>query len=313
LNGAQELPTEQMIALLGAAADSGCMMMTLSGGEPLIRTDFGEIYVAARRLGMIVAVFTNGSLIDDSHVELFKEFPPHVVEVSLYGATEETYSTVTGVAGVFRRVQAGIEKLVRGEIHVHLKSMILRGNAQDIAAMERMARDFGLEFRADPMVIPRLDGDRQSTLQRVEPDEVGRTELSLEGRRAELRKYVELEKAGFGSTPGPGDHLYQCGAGVASFHIDPMGIMRPCLMSRSDGYNALRLGFGDAWRKTTEIVEQAIWTGAPGCIECPDRYLCGYCAALFELEGASPERPPKYVCEIGKTRRNAAKRIAAEV
>jgi MoaA/NifB/PqqE/SkfB family radical SAM enzyme len=302
---ADELTTKGVTDLLGAAAEAGCLMMLMSGGEPLLRADFLDIYEAAKRLGLIVTVFTNATLVTDQHVKTFVDLPPHAVEVSVYGATEATYERVTGVPGSFQRARRGIELLLAGGVNVVLKTMILRDNAEEVLAMERWASDLGVRFRLDPLIIPRLDGDPSPLEQRVEPDAAVAIELGAEARREEVARFVEQQRASaIGGLP-PAERVYYCGAGLASFHADPSGFLRPCLMSRSIAYNSEEMGFLSAWNAVTTAVDSATWEGVGGCAECPKILLCGYCPGLFELEHTTPARPPEYVCQLGECRYSA--------
>ena len=299
---AAELGTQEAIDLLVAAADAGCLLMLLSGGEPLLREDFVEIYQAAKKLGLILTVFTNASLVTERHVEVFKEFPPHLVEVTVYGATEETYELVTGVPGVFEHSKRGVELLREHGIPVNLKTMILRDNLHEALAIEAWARDLGVHFRMDPLVTPRLDGDLRPLEQRVDPETAVAIELTAKERRAQVKDFLEQQSRSEAAIPMPPTHLYRCGAGQGSFYLDPVGQMQPCLMSQGIKYNARTLGFGPAWKAVTVAVDEASWEGRGGCADCADILLCGYCPGLFELEKTTPARPPEYVCELGRNR-----------
>src|SRR5512133_3529177 len=45
---AREMTTEQIEGLLRQAADLGCLQVRVTGGEPLLRSDFQELYIYAR-------------------------------------------------------------------------------------------------------------------------------------------------------------------------------------------------------------------------------------------------------------------------
>ena len=299
---AAEMNTEQIIELLTAAADAGCLLLLLSGGEPLLREDFVEIYAAAKKLGLIVTVFTNASLVEDSHLDVFAEFPPHMVEVSVYGVTQATYERVTGVPGSFRRVRTGIERLLDRGVRVGVKTMILRDNVEEIGALEAWARDLHLPFRVDPLVTPRLNGDLSPLEQRVDPALAAELEMGGEESKAEIAKFLSVHEWDGGEEAVPDDRLYRCGAGTGSFHIDPRGFMHPCLMSAAIAYNAISRGFADAWKAVKAEVDQATWDATSECATCSNILLCGYCPALFQLEDASPSRPPEYLCRLGENR-----------
>lgn len=310
---AGELETEDIKRILSAAADAGCLFMLLSGGEPLLREDFVDIYRHAAQAGFVITVFTNGSLVRSDHLDVFSEYPPHLVEVSLYGASEATYRRVTGVEGALRRVRQGVERLLDRDVRVGLKTMVLTDTVDEVSAMEALAGEFGLRFRMDPLVTPRLDGDPSPLTQRVDPRTVAEMELSDPKRLAKAVEYVESRRLSRGDEGGANDRLYRCGAGAVGFHIDPQGDMRPCLMSRDLGYNAVRLGFADAWRAVVEATDRVTSERAAECAECPYVLLCGYCPALFKLEQGSPSEPSKYVCRLGENRHRIVSGCRAEV
>jgi len=48
-----------------------CLWILFTGGEPLLRPDFLEIYTYAKKKGLLVTIFTNGTLIDDNLADYF--------------------------------------------------------------------------------------------------------------------------------------------------------------------------------------------------------------------------------------------------
>lgn len=295
--GAAELDTAELLGLVRQAADSGCLYLVLSGGEPLLRPDFATIYRECRRLGLVVTVFTNATLLRDEHVELFREHPPQKVDVSVYGATRETYERVTQVPGSYDRAVQGIETLAGAGIRIGLKTMILRRNVDEVLDMEAWATRLGARFRLDPLVTPRLDGGREPLDERVPPPLAAALEQSSPKRQRDLRS--QLERYG---GAGHWSQAYRCGAGVTHFHIDPQGWLRPCLVSRPLAFDAVSLGFGVAWKAAVEAVK-ALKAGEDRvCAHCPHSALCGYCPGLFDLETGDMERPPEYVCALGRSR-----------
>ena len=295
--GAGELGTEDVLRLLGEAAEAGCLSVLLSGGEPLLRPDFAEIYVGACRLGLLVTVFTNGTLVDQRTVEVFREYPPRLVEVSLYGASADTYGHITGASGAFARTWAGVHMLLDAGVRVALKTMMLRDNIDDFVSMQRAAEELGLRFRSDPIVTPRLNGDLEPLVQRVDPRLATSLAWASEEILAEATRFrdrqLELED---------NPRLYRCGAGVISFHLDPYGLLRPCMMTQDDAFDATNVGFAAAWRRAVASLEGLRRRDDSKCIECPDRALCGSCPGLFALESGSPHTDSPYVCGLGKER-----------
>jgi len=92
----REMETTKILSVIDEICEAGCLYLLITGGEPLLRKDFPEIYRYAKRKGLVITVFSNGILIKEEIIELFKVLPPHVVEISLYGATAETYEKSPG-------------------------------------------------------------------------------------------------------------------------------------------------------------------------------------------------------------------------
>ena len=100
----KELSADEILAVAKDAVKRGALWCTLTGGEPLLREDFPEIYIGLKKLGLLVTVFTNGSLITEKHIELFKTYPPYCIEITVYGMSENTYERVTGIKNSYNAV-----------------------------------------------------------------------------------------------------------------------------------------------------------------------------------------------------------------
>ncbi len=109
---AGELSLAEIQDILDQAAAEGCLWLLLTGGEPFMRSDFLDIYAYAKRKGFVVTLFTNGTLITDRVADFLADLPPLGIEISLYGATQETYERVTGIPGSHARCIEGIERLL---------------------------------------------------------------------------------------------------------------------------------------------------------------------------------------------------------
>jgi MoaA/NifB/PqqE/SkfB family radical SAM enzyme len=91
----QELSTAELLRIMEELAQAGCLELCLTGGEPLARPDFFQIYERAIKLGFLVTLFTNGTLITESIADRLATLPPHRADISLHGMTETTFEQVT--------------------------------------------------------------------------------------------------------------------------------------------------------------------------------------------------------------------------
>lgn len=297
--GLEEISTAEACVLIDQFVEAGCLTLVITGGEPMLRRDFPTIYRHARQAGLLVEVFSNGTSITGAIIELFREFPPTIVDISMYGSTEATYAAVTGVKGAYARCRDGIRLLQEGGIHVGLKTMILRANVDEVPAMRSFAESVGARFRTDAGVCTRHSGGREPLGQRVDaPIAVG-LELATAERRAALRTYYDRAR-----TVPPSALLYECGAAVTGFSVDAGGILHPCLMSTAIGADAVRLGFKAAWETISRKVSALRSDPASPCTPCDLRGLCGRCPPLAEIETGYASHPVAYQCELGRTRRD---------
>jgi radical SAM protein with 4Fe4S-binding SPASM domain len=296
---AGELDTAFWHSVVDQIAEAGCMELLITGGEPLVRRDFASVYTRARERGVMVTVFTAATLIDDRIADLFAELPPHLVEVSLYGATEETYERVTGIRGSYRRCLEGVDRLLARGVAVGLKSVILKESQHEMSAARKIATDRGVSFRVDSALFPRFDGDRSPLDHRVDPEIAVAIEMEDQNLlRQTAGHFVETRDA------APETSLFSCLAAVTGFHVDAHGTLLPCLMVPTDGYDLRRGTFREGWDGLAGFHHQALPSGY-GCHECDVRFLCGSCPAQAGRETGSPHRKADYFCGLGKARLEA--------
>jgi len=299
-----EMKTARILSLLDEITEAGCLRFLITGGEPLIRKDFPEIYRHAKTNGLLVTVFTNGTLITERNVGIFEDLPPHTVEISLYGATAETYEKITRVKGSYERCISGIELLLHRRINVQLKTILMSLNRDEFYAMEQMAEGYGVKFRFDAALFPSFNGDKTPLSLRVHPREAVEKEFSDAERTRHWREYFEKAQR-YAIT----DTLYDCGAGTSSFHIDACGRLSPCLMTSGPKYDLAEGGFPDGWEAVSRAIREKKAGTDFACITCHKKSLCGFCPAFFELENGEEHLHSGYLCAIGE---NRFKKITSE-
>lgn len=75
-----------------------------------------------------------------ANIEL-QEYPPLLVDISLYGANEDTYYKVTGIHGAFNRVLMNCKKLKEAGIRVALKTPVLNETLGQINEQYSLCRN----------------------------------------------------------------------------------------------------------------------------------------------------------------------------
>jgi radical SAM protein with 4Fe4S-binding SPASM domain len=290
----QEMDTCMIHSIVDEITNAGCLELLITGGEPLMRNDFPEIYRHVKQNGVLPIVFSNGTLIDEQIIDLFEELPPQTIEISLYGATADTYERITGIKGSYQQCLSGIEKLIKRKIRVKLKTVLMTLNSHEFTAIEKIAEDFGVRFRFDAAIFPRFDGDKAPMKLRVSPEEAIEREFSDPKQSREWETFFIKH-----ADPQPLDSFYHCGAGITHFHIDAYGNLCPCLMSTDVKYNLREGSFLTGWNSVIPLIFELKPPPDYACTNCFSRNVCGYCPPFFRLENGSPEAYSEYICKMG--------------
>lgn len=301
----RELPTARALSVIDELADAGCLNLLMTGGEVLLRADFAELYRHALRRGLLVTVFTNGTLVTDRMADLFDRHRPLLVEVSLYGMTRETYERITGVPGSYDRCLQGIRRLVDRGVPLKLKTMAMAWNAHEVADMQAFAAELGVAFRYDGLLNARVDcgASRHGDVQ-LPPRELLALELEDPAQRAKLESSADDVRALSGRDLAF-EQVYTCGAGQVSFTIDPYGRMQMCQLSRKAAFDLARESFATIWEERFGPLRARAWQTDAACRTCNLQPLCGSCPGAAELELGDLEAQVPHFCEIAHLRAHA--------
>jgi radical SAM protein with 4Fe4S-binding SPASM domain len=294
-----ELTTTEYLRLFDQLAESECFWLLLTGGEPLIRRDFRELYIEAKKRGFLITLFTNGTCLTPETADLLAEWPPFQVEITLYGHSREVYEAVTQAPGSFARCLRGIDLLRERGIPLGLKTVVMRENKAEIGQIKAFTEELGLSFRFDGMITPRLDRGRQPLAVRLTPRELLDLDLADEDRVKEWERLYD-QYCRPSDAVDAGD-LYQCGAGITGFSVDPYGGLRVCSLSRCDGYDLRSGDFASGWQRL-KVFRAKKSTRSTRCDACHIKVMCGMCPANAELEEGDPETPVDFLCETAHLR-----------
>ena len=306
-----ELTVQEIDTIADQAVSLGAIWVLISGGEPLLRDDFREIYLGLKRKGLLVSVFTNATLVRDEHIDMFRKYPPRDIEVTVYGASPETYERVTRRPGSFAAFTNGLNRLLESGVKVRLKAMALRSNFHELPAIAAFCRERTKDFfRFDPQLHLRFDRDERRNAEiraeRLTPGEIVALERADEERFTSMRKGCDtLIREDFAHTGC--DHLIHCGAGNGSFSVGYDGKFRLCssLWAPETIFDLRKGTLREAWEhlvpkvrdmrsQRREFLER--------CRRCPIVNLCLWCPAHSWLETGELDTVIEYFCEVAHAR-----------
>ena len=301
---AAELSTEEVFRILDEITDAGCMWLLLTGGDPFLRPDFLDIYTYAKKKGLLLTVFTNGTMITPKIADYFVEWPPRCIEVTLYGMTEATYEAVTGLPGSYKKCIRGIELLLERGLKVKLKTVGLTINKHEIDDMRAYSNRLGLDkFRVDYTINPRLNGSKIPCNVRLDPKEIVELQMADPEVLSEYEEFFEKGEELIAASMNK-KNLYVCGAGISAFHITAYGELTLCSISRLNSYDLRDGSFEEGFK---DFLLGARTKARPRdflCNQCEIEYMCDQCPAQSELVHGVLDKPVEFLCEI--THRKAA-------
>jgi len=314
---AGELAADEIERLAGEAAALGAVWCLVTGGEPLLRKDFFDIYLALRKKGLLVSLYTNATLINADHIRFFKKHPPRDIEVTVYGVTRETYEAVTRVPGSFVAFRRGLGLLLESGVKVRLKAMALRSNIHELPRIAEFCRARTKDyFRFDPFLHLRFDSDaarnREIVSERLTPDEIVRIE------REDVERFRAMEEnCGQFVVPEFAEsectHLFRCGAGKRNFVIGHDGKFKLCvsLLHPECVYDLRNGSLTEAWSEFVPRIRD-LKAVRPEyldrCAKCPIINLCLWCPAHAHLETGCLDAPVDTFCQIAHARESALKK-----
>ena len=99
--------------------------------------------------------------------------------------------------------------------------------------------------------------------------------------------------------------VFSCGAGSRTFHIDPYGKMKMCLLLREPEFSLREMSFQRIWNEMFPPAYTKLRSVDHHCNSCNLVSLCGKCPAWSQMEKGHLEARVEWSCEVGH--RKAAK------
>ena len=314
----KELSVDEWMKIAEQAKEAGLLYLLLTGGEVMIREDFIELYEKLIRMGFRLVINTNGSLMTPQIEDCFRRNPPARVNVSVYGASDETYEALCGVP-VWEKVMGTIIKLTSMGVSVRTTTVLTPYNCHDMERIYEFDRSQGTLIEMTPYLFPpiRLEcGKYGENIARFSAEEAGnymvkRDRLLLDCKEQFQEKARRFLATGTGcpyenQLPRAKNEVgskSRCGAGRHSFWLTWDGKMRPCGLMSCPEADVRMIGFEKAWLQIQEEVEKIRLPYE--CKNCKNRQFCKTCAAMCQSETGRFDMRPDYICRMAEAAKKA--------
>ncbi len=241
------MSTGEIKKIINGLAKTGCLFLHLTGGECTLRNDFSAIYKHAYNKGIILTISTNGTLINDKIIALFKECPPYRIFVSLYGSNNIIHEKITDVKGSFNKTIDGLKKMKAANLNVFVNCLAMKDNIEDMAEIKKITKSLGVQSFFYSRIVRILNYDK--------------TPYKLKAKKDLLNKYLPKNITRNKFLGINRKNNGKCLAGFNSFHIDCEGFLMPCKMVRRVKFKIDNGDIKTSWGKLTNsqsLLKQAI-------------------------------------------------------
>ena len=303
----RELTLEEITALVDQARQMGTRIWTITGGEPMLRPDFAEIFDFITRSASY-SINTNGALINPRIAQLMTR--KGAKAVSLYGATAEVHDHITRTPGSFDATMRGCAYLREAGANFIVQLVPMRDNyhqwdemlllAQSLSPRQRVgAAWLYLSARGD------LEQNQEISRQRLPPQEVVRLDepdLSFADWMAQQMEGTEHD---YDHAEGDDRLFAGCIANRRDFHIDPYGQMSFCCYVKDPAlrYDLRKGSFQDCWENFIPPLADQVRGGPEyleNCASCELRSSCRWCPVYGYLEHRRFSAPVEYLCAVAR-------------
>ena len=296
------LPASFWINIARQAVDAGMLVLSITGGETLLYPELDTLLKELSRMGLLISFNTNGTLIDEKQAARLAGYSPAKINLTLYGASDETYRKVTGLADGFSRICRAIDVLQAAGQNVYLNGVLTPDNQDDLPEMMNYAASKGLVLHEASYLFPRREAS-----DKYDPNTV---RLSPEDAAGVWTLYSKLaygehkyrQSAAFAvfrdycteKNPDRPMRSNECRAGKYSFAVNWHGELQPCVLFAGIREDLKGETFATAWKNCVDRMGTLAFPKK--CATCAHLDSCTVCRAAIYTETGRCDEAPEYLC-----------------
>lgn len=310
---------KQWLELGKRAKEAGMLYLLLTGGEPFLHPQFREIMEGLHKMGFLISINSNGTLIDEDTVAWLKNCPPVRINISLYGVSDVTYAKLCGNPKGFTQTADAIRLLQQAGIPVKLNCSLTPYNAPFLQEMVAFAKENALQIQVAGYMFPPVRKNARSVGEnfRLTHEQAAwytaYSQYLLMGKEQFLARGCQISDLSDPDEPctDTGD-IMRCRAGRCSFWITWQGYMTPCgMFPTEEKRNVFTEDFVAAWKSVKAQVEKVRLPAL--CADCSAKSVCRACAAMVLAESGSFEKVPQYRCQMVRAYPAQWQRVKEEI
>jgi MoaA/NifB/PqqE/SkfB family radical SAM enzyme len=309
-----ELSMEEITHIVDEARQMGCQSWYLSGGEPMLRPEFPDIFDYITRKSISYTLNTNGTLITPKIAKLLTR--PGKIMVALYGATAEINDHVTRNPGSFDATMRGIAYLKEAGARFIIQIIPMRANYHQYEKMVKLSQSLSPHYRHGAAWLwlsanHCITRNQEIISQRLTPAELLKLDKPVPTPE-HIRRLASKDNSNnlpLCDKTQPNERLFaSCINSRRDFHIDPYGQMSFCCFIKDPAlrYDLRQGSFHEAWDHFIPSLAEVVIGDQEyleNCGSCDLRSDCRWCPVYSYLEHGRYTAKVEYLCEEARAKK----------
>lgn len=286
-NSSSELSTRESLIFIDQIAQvNEEVMLILSGGEPLLRSDIYELAEYATEKGMMVVLGTNGLLLDNETAVKLKQSGVSGVSISLDSVNAGIHDRMRFIEGAWQRAVEAIKICRNNGISVQVNTVITKGNYDKIPEIIQFAHSLEANVFSPFFLVCTGRGEQLTDITPEQYEQVltqiVNSQKKYKGMMIRARCAPTFRRILYQNNPESSLlklDAGKCMAGVSYCRITPEGSVTPCPYMEKIVGSVRDKSFNDIWKNSEEFRALREPSLKGKCKACEFSLLCGGCRA----------------------------------
>lgn len=297
-NPKKTLSKEQWFKVLSELRDAGTLYLILMGGEAMLNPHFWDVAQKASEMSFHVSMISNGIKIKDLQVaQRLAQVGVSVVTFSVYSLDEAVHDKMTSVRGSLQKTLRAVELCEEAGVVPSINSLLTEANAPGIFDLYEWCEKKGYDFKVDPTVTPKLNGDLGPTQYRATK------ETLLWFYRERARRWERSRPAASGESK----ENFVCNAAKGKCAVNPYGELLPCIEIREPMGSLVTSPFSEVWRNPIVDKWRNMKIGQLENLGDLQTYnFCDNCPGMNQHENGNAKKINSYSKMVAQVKRQVA-------
>lgn len=296
------LTCDQWLDIARQGCERGMLFLLLTGGEPLLYPEFKKLYAGLVKMGLILRINTNGTLIDEETADFFAEYGVRMLSITLYGKDDATYEKLCNNPTGFTKVMHAIHLLKERNVPFRLSCSITPDNVDQLRELYQIAENLEVPLNVATYMFPAsVRRKNAADDNRLSPDQAAQATIlswKCQHKSEDILLPAKIQIASMKNKPRLKEmkSCFACSAGRSGFWMNWKGDITPCVMLDKPCINLLEHSFAECWNYI--VSECRKLPRCKECLNCDKQNVCAPCPAMCYAETGRIDGRPKYLCEM---------------